>query len=115
MSLNLTISLLIVALFIILLTTYFLQKGRIPEKYSLLWYSFGLIIFFVGIFPDFFGSISEKIGFEVMSNFVIGIITGILILLTMALTIIIAGQKKKTTLLIQEVSILRSEMNNGKK
>lgn len=115
MSINLTIALLLVALFIILLTTYFLKKGRIPEKYSLLWYGFALIILLVGVFPDFFSNISEKFGFKVMSNFVIGVIVGILILLTMALTIIIAGQKKKTTLLIQEVSILRSEINNGKK
>lgn len=115
MSINLTIVLLVVALFIILLTTYFLKKGRIPEKYSLLWYCFGLMILLVGIFPDFFSNISEKFGFEVMSNFIIGIIVGILILLTMALTIIIAGQKKKTALLIQEVSILRSEINNGRK
>lgn len=110
MSLNLTIVLFMVGLFIILLTTFFLKKGRIPEKYSLLWYGFGIIIFFTGLFPDLFAKISEEFGFEIMSNFVIGLILGILILLTMALTIIISGQKKKTTLLIQEISILKSEI-----
>lgn len=110
MSLSLTITLIIVSIFLIILTTHFLKKGRIPEKYSLLWYSFSLIILLVGIFPNLFSFISEKLGFEVMSNLIIGIIIGVLILLTMALTIMIAGQKKKTTLLIQEISLLRREI-----
>lgn len=115
MSLNLTVSLIFTSIFLVILTTYFLRKGRIPEKYSLLWYSFSLIILVVGIFPNAIGFISSKLGFQVMSNLVIGFIIGILILLTMALTIMIAGQKKKTTLLIQEISILKYEVRQNEK
>lgn len=110
MSQSLTTTLIIVSIFLILVTTYFLKKGRIPEKYSLLWYTFSLIILLVGMFPNLFSFISEKLGFEVMSNMIIGIIIGVLMLLTMALTIMIAGQKKKTTLLIQEISLLKKEL-----
>lgn len=113
MSLTLTITLVVVSVFLILLTTYFLKKGRIPEKYSLLWYGFSLIIFLVGIFPKLFDFISNKLGFQVMSNLIIACILGLLILLSMALTIMIAGQKKKTTLLIQEISILKSEVEKN--
>ena len=42
--------------------------------------------------------------------FIIAIILGTLIILTMALTIMIAGQKKKTTLLIQELSLVKSRI-----
>lgn len=115
MSLNLTTTLVVVSIFLIILTTYFLKKGRIPEKYSLLWYCFSIIILLVGIFPNLFNFVSEKLGFEVMSNLIIGIIVGVLILLTMALTIMIAGQKKKTMLLIQEISILKSEIKSNEK
>lgn len=115
MSLSLTITLICASMIIILLTTYFLKKGRIPEKYSLLWYCFSLIILLVGIFPNLFGFISEKLGFQVMSNLIIAIIVGLLILLSMALTIMIAGQKKKTTLLLQEVSLLKYEISLLKK
>lgn len=110
MSLSLTITLIIVSIFLIFLTTYFLKKGRIPEKYSLLWYAFSLMIFLVGIFPNIFSFISDKLGFQVMSNLIIAVILGLLVLLSMALTIMIAGQKKKTTLLIQEISILKKEV-----
>ena len=114
MSKSLTLTLVIVSIFLIILTTYVLKKGRIPEKYSLLWYSFALIILLVGLVPNFFTWISKNLGFEVMSNLIIAIILGLLILLTMALSIMIAGQKKKTTLLIEEISVLKSDVENLK-
>ncbi len=114
MSKSLTLTLLIVSIILFAITTMVLKKGRISEKYSLLWYAFALIILLVGIFPSLFSFISSNLGFEVMSNLVIAIILGALILLSMALTVMIAGQKKKTTLLIEEISILRAEINSIK-
>ena len=75
----------------------------------MLWYGFALIILLVGLLPDVFTFISLKLGFEVMANLIIGIIIGLLIVFNMVLSIMIAAQKKKTTLLIQEVSILKSK------
>ena len=115
MSKSLTITLILVSIFLIILTTHVLKKGRIPEKYSLLWYAFALVILLVGVFPNIFDSISKTLGFEVMSNLIIAVIIGSLLLLTMALTVMIAGQKKKTTMLIQEVSILKSKIESEKK
>ena len=115
MSLSLTITLVVVAIILIILTTYFLKKGRIPEKYSLLWYVFSLIIMLVGIFPNLFGIVSSTLGFQTISNLIIGIIIFLLMLLNMALTIMIAGQKKKNTLLIQEISIIKSEIKKNDK
>lgn len=115
MSLSLTITLIAVSLFLIILTTHILKKGRIPEKYSLLWYFFALLILLVAGFPNLFGFISTKLGFQAMSNLIIGILIAILLLLTMALTVMIAGQKKKTTLLIQELSILKQEVKSNER
>ena len=113
MSQSLTITLVVVGIFLLVVTTYVLKKGRIPEKYSILWYGFSLVILLVGLFPNLFGSLSDALGFEVMSNLIIAIILGSLILLTMALTIMIAGQKKKATMLIQEISLLKNEVNRN--
>lgn len=110
MSLNLSITLILVSVFLMILTTYVLKKGRIPEKYSLLWYGFSIVIMLTGLFPNIFSFISVRLGFQVMSSLVVGFIIGVLILITMSLTIMIAGQKKKTTLLIQEISILKKEV-----
>ena len=110
MSESLIITLIIVSITLFIITTYILIKGRISEKYSLLWYFFATVILLTSLFPKLFSYISELLGFEVMSNLIIGIIIGVLLVLTMALTVMIAGQNKKTTLLIQELSILKSEI-----
>lgn len=111
MSLSLKVFLIGFAILLFFVTTHILKKGRIPEKYSLLWYFISLIILLVGIVPNFLNIISEKIGFQVLSNMVIGIMLALLTFLTMALTIIVSGQKKKSTLLIQELSLLKAEIN----
>ncbi len=114
MSQNLTLTLIIVGIALVVLTTIILKKGRISEKHALLWYAMSLIIILAGIIPQVLVEISQKLGFTVMSSFVIGIFIGILIMLTMALTVMIAGQKKKTTLLIQEISLLKAEVEKLK-
>ena len=114
MSQNLTLTLIIVGIALVVLTTIILKKGRISEKHALLWYAMSLIIILAGIIPKVLVEISQKLGFTVMSSFVIGIFIGILIMLTMALTVMIAGQKKKTTLLIQEISLLKAEVEELK-
>lgn len=115
MPLNLTVALSSFSIILFIVTTIILKKGRMPEKYSLLWYFISLVIFVVAVFPNTFSFITSKIGFQTMSNMIIGIILVLLTFLTMALTIIVSGQKKKTTLLIQEISILKSEIKNKKK
>ena len=47
---------------------------------------------------------------------VVGIFIFVLLMITISLTVMIAGQKKKTTMLIQEISLLKHEVeNDGKK
>lgn len=111
MSLKLTLLIIVGAIGLIVITTYFLRKGRIPEKYALLWYTMAIILLLVSIFPDFFTWFATKLGFSPMSTFVIALFIVIILLLIMALTVMIAGQKKKTTMLIQEVSILKEKIN----
>lgn len=115
MSEKLILSLIIISIFLVLLTTYFLKKGRIPEKYALLWYSFSILVLIVSFFPDIFSSLAKLLGFQLLSNMVLVLLIGVLFLLTMSLTIMIAGQKKKTTLLIQELSLLKKEFYDKNK
>lgn len=115
MSFVLKVFLALFAIILIIVTTIVLKKGRIPIKYSLLWYFSAIIIFAVAVFPFILEWISEIIGFKTISNFVIGIIIALLLFLTMSLTIIISGQKKKITLVIQEVSLLKEKIKELEK
>ena len=110
MSKALIIVLIIFSLALFIATTGVLKKGRIPIKYALVWYLSSFIIFAVAIFPFLLEMVAKFLGFKTISNMVIGIIISLLLFITMSLTIIVSGQKKKITLLIQELSMVKSKI-----
>ena len=109
MTLKLKICIVLFSLILILITSYLLKKEKISVKYSLLWYLISLILIVVSLMPFLMNFIQKIIGFESMSNMIIGIILCLLVLSNLALTIIVSGQKQKINILIQDVSILKSK------
>ena len=102
-------------LLIFLVTLQLLRRGRIPVKFSILWFIVAVILLVVGIFPNFIVLISTRIGFICMSNMVVGILIFLLFAMCIALTVIVSGQATKITLLIQEVSMLKKKIVNEEK
>ena len=115
MSFNFIISLIIIFICLLLIITYLLIKGRISEKYAILWYCMDLIILLVVIFRKPLIDISNFLGFYPLSSLIMSIFIGLLFLLVIALTVMIAGQKKKTTMLIQEISLLKNQLEEKDK
>lgn len=113
MPIKLVIVMIITAILLVIISTHYLVKGRIPEKYALLWYAFSLLILILSLIPNVLTFLAKLLGFQLVSNMVLVLLIGILFLLVMALTIMIAGQKKKTTLLIQELSILQEKVDKN--
>ena len=115
MSDSLVKGLLIVGIFLIVMVTIILKKGRIPMKFALVWYVPSIAIVLLALFPGLFEYIADFIGFQTISNLVAGFLFVVLFLIIIALTVIIAGQTTKINLLIQEVSMLKKQLNeNGK-
>ncbi|MBQ6477595.1 MAG: DUF2304 domain-containing protein [Bacilli bacterium] len=111
--LYITAFVIIVLLLIIIIDL--LKKGRIPVKYAIAWcfaLVFGCILLAI---PNLLSTISKFLGFELPSNMVLTVFILLLFLITIVLTVMIAGQKKKTTLLIQEVSLLKEQLQKQKK
>lgn len=115
MLINLRIGLFIVSLLLLIISIIILKKGRMPVKYSLIWILSSIIILLIAVMPNLFVYLSKLVGFETMSNMVIGIFIFILLMITMSLTIIVSNQKKKITLLVQEISILKEKVSNNEK
>ena len=115
MSFNLRLGIILVAILLFIIIFVILKRGRIPVKYSLIWFFSSLLILLVGIVPQIFISFSKMLGFMTMSNMIIGIFIFILLLITVSLTVIVSGQKKKITLLIQEISLLKEKANKNAK
>ena len=114
MTYSLRFGLIIVSLLLLIIVLAILKKGRIPVKYSLVWILSSLIILLAGLVPNLFGWLSNLFGFLTMSNMIIGVFIFILLMITISLTVIVSGQKKKTTLLIQEISMLKEKLNDEK-
>ena len=102
-------------LLIFLVTLQLLRRGRIPVKFSILWFIVAVILLVVGIFPNFIVLISTRIGFISMSNMLVGILIFLLFAMCIDLTVIVSGQATKITLLIQEVSMIKKKIVNEEK
>lgn len=110
MSLNLRLGIIIVSLILLITILQNLKKGRMPIKYSILWFFSVLMLILVAIIPELFIKASSIIGFVTMSNMIIGILIFLILIITMSLTIIVSKQKKQIILLIQEVSMLKGKV-----
>ena len=111
MPIKLRLGIIVVAIILLLIILVILRKGRMPVKYSLIWILSSLIIFLLGLVPELFSLISHLIGFITISNMITGVFIFILLMICVLLTVMISGQKKKATLLIQEISMLKERIN----
>lgn len=108
---TLRIILIVFALVLLLITLNCVSKNKMPIRYSLIWIVSSIILVVVGIFPNFSNLITKIVGFQTTSNLVIGIMLALLLIVTMMLTVIVSGQKKKIKLLTQELSIVKAKQN----
>lgn len=114
MSISLRLGLVIVSLVLLIVVLMQLEKRKIPVKYSLVWIVSSFLILLIAILPNVFSKISNLLGFVTMSNMVIGMFIFILLIISLMLTVIVSGQRKKITLLVQEVSMLKEKAKDGK-
>ena len=109
MSTSLMISSILFSLFIIVSVLIMLRKGKINIKYSLIWLLLFTLLLIAALIPNFLVWITNLLGFKTASNMVISIILAVLVIITIALTVIVSKQDKKIRLLIQELSMLKNK------
>ena len=114
---KLTISLLLVAFLLIIVTLVTLRKNKINVKFAIIWFIPAIAL--LALLPNLFIKFAQLFGFQTISNLIIGFILVLILFLIMSLTVIITGLSKKNVLLIQEISLLKKEVEemkgNGKK
>ncbi len=113
MANNLRILLVIFSIILMIEILRLVSKQKLPIKYSLVWLGSALLIFVVGAFPNFIGFFTSLVGFKTTSNLVVGVILSLLLMITLILTLIIAEQKRKIKLIVQEISILKKEVEKN--
>lgn len=115
MPIQLSIALVIFAIILVIFTSFLLVRAKMPIKYFLIWYTFAVLILLIGLVPNIFSSIAGAFGFSTLANFMTAFILVILILLNIALTVMIASQRRRINLVSQELAILKKELNDAKK
>ena len=111
MSFNLKISVIAFIVLLMVSIILILRKGKLSTKYAILWLFAGIIMILLIVFPQILNFLTNLLGFEVQSNMIFSIFIGILLFISLSLTIIISGQKDKINSLIQEVSMLKEKIN----
>jgi len=114
MSLNLKIMVILFSVLLTVLLVYLLKKKKIPVKYALVWLFTAFIILIVTFIPNLMEQLANILGFELLSNMLLCLFIAILLFITLVLTVMISNQKRKVVLLIQEVSILKKELEDKK-
>ncbi len=85
--------------------------GRLQIKYSLLWMLLAILILILSIFPQVIFFFASALGFETPSNFALFAGLGFLLIISVALSVIVSWQARYIRSLIQEVSLLRKDLD----
>lgn len=112
MSSNLIICAAIFSIFILIFILHLVKKELINVKYSLVWlFLFGLLIL-CAIIPGLLGSITNFFGFQTASNMILSLLIAVLVVINITNTVINSNQDKKIRLLVQEISIMKKDLNS---
>lgn len=93
---------------VIFLILYYIKKGKINIKYSVIWLCLFSILFIFLIVPGFLTFMTKLLGFNLSSNMIFSLLIGTLIIINIFLTVIVSSLFDKIRILTQEVSILKS-------
>ena len=93
----------------------FIRKDDISLKYSLIWLFSGIVMIIATMIPNFLAGMSHFLGFELVSNMIFMIAIIILLMICFSFTIIVSRQTQKIKLLVQELSLLKSKVEDLEK
>lgn len=114
MELPLRIALLVVTLIYIYIVLKAVKYKRMQISFSIFWLLTGLILIIALIFPGLVQNISAWVGFGLTVNMVFFVAIFLSFYLIFNLNIMLSKENRKNTLLIQEISLLKKEVQDLK-
>lgn len=86
------------------------RRGRLKEKYSLLWLIASLILFIFSLSRDILAYVSSLIGIYYPPSFLFLLAFFFLLLITLHFSVVISELSEKNKKLAQDIALLRQEM-----
>ena len=114
MSIALRISLLVAIAAYLVLILVLLRKKSFNLKYSLLWLCMAAVMLVMVAFPGMVQFIAHKIGVTLPINAIFMAFIFIILLMLVSMTSIVSKQHREIKTLIQNVSLLKKEVEDLK-
>lgn len=112
MNVELQNKIILLSVLFFIIITYFVKTKELQIKHSLLWYCASVLLIFVAVSPDVLYFVSVWFGIVEVTNLIYFIIIGFLLLIVFYNNIAISKQQENITLLTQEISVLKSALEN---
>ena len=115
MSITLRIFLILITLIYIFVIIKNISKKKIQLSFSLFWTFTALLLIIALAIPNFIGTISSWLGFQVSTNMIFVVTIFILFVLNFKMSLSFEQEKEKTKKLIQETSLLKKKVEDIEK
>lgn len=111
----LTIFMLIIALSFLYYIFRSINKNRVSLGNSMIWILIGIALVIFSIFNKIPESLSHLLGFQLTSNFLLFLGVLFLLVISFSQSLQLSKQKNQITMLIQEVSLIKSSIEEKEK
>ena len=111
MTINLRIAIIIIILIYVSLILKKIQSKKLQLNFSTFWIISGVLLLLAVITPNLIENLTKLLGFEVPANMLFCITIFVAFYLIFNLTIKLSNEAQKNTLLIQEISLLKSRIS----
>ncbi len=90
-----------------------IRRGKLKERYSLLWLFAGGVLFVLSSSRNLLGFISHMVGIYYPPSFLFLLAFFFLLLITLHFSVVISGLSEKNKKLAQELALMRQELRNA--
>ncbi len=98
--------------FVMLVVVELIRRGRLKERYSLLWLFAGAVLLILSSSRGLLEYISHRLGIFYAPSFLFLLAFLFLLLITLHFSVVISGVTEKNKQLAQEIALLRQEMRD---
>ncbi len=102
-------------LFLLISIIELLRRKVLREKYAIVWLVLGLTLIFGASFPGIVNTVSQKLGFQYLSNFVLFIFSIVNLLIAMQLSLSLGKSETQIQNLTEELALTKLEIDSLKK
>jgi hypothetical protein len=112
---SIQITALVVGIVLFALIFEMLRRRALREKYAVVWLFTGFFIILSGFFPNLVVVLSNKLGFNVPSNFVFSLAGLVMLVVIMHMSLEIGTLEDKVQTLAEESALMRKRLDDNEK